>query len=58
MAQPSTDCYNLPHTTQCSNEQVRMIMNTLTGEPKGIGYSEEWLRRVVSEKGNQLKVTP
>jgi hypothetical protein len=33
-------------------------INNLTGELKGIGYAEEWLRRVVSEKGNQLKAVP
>jgi len=30
-------------------------VNDFTGEPKGVGYSEEWLRRVVSEKDPQIK---
>ncbi len=30
-------------------------LNDLTGEPKGIGYSQEWLRRVAAEKGAQLR---
>ena len=32
------------------------FVNTGEGWPKGVGYPEEWLRRVVEEKGDQLRL--
>lgn len=32
-------------------------INELKGEPKGIGYNQEWLKRVAREKGDQLRIS-